>query len=40
MTKRRTRRTFITEFIQGAHFNSLEQLRPELNDYVNGFKNF
>lgn len=40
MTKRRTRRTFTTEFIKGAYFNSLEQLTPELNDYVNGFKNF
>lgn len=28
-----------TEFTNGAHFSSLEQLELELNDYVNGFNN-
>lgn len=28
-----------TEFTNGAHFNSLEQLELELSDYVNWFNN-
>lgn len=32
-------KVFKTEFSNGAHFNSLDQLKLELNDYVNWFNN-
>lgn len=32
-------KVFKTEFSNGSHFSSLEQLEIELNDYVNWFNN-
>jgi transposase InsO family protein len=32
-------KVFKTEFANSAHFASLEQLKPELSDYVDWFNN-